>query len=212
MDEFHIIGEDGHRSLGAMYCLVSLLSTVPDADFVLSSAMVENGKEMSEWIADVTGRTCLNLSMAWKPTSQLQGCVVYPLDRCLELRKLALQDKQNRGNRKGPSSNLKKRLTATPYCLFSLQNTWESDKMADYYLTPVLDHDVTIGVNKFWNLIGNRNQVAKELAKKFSALGMKIIVFVENPAQANSLVKQLDGEIGLQSYPATLQRKIKHIQ
>lgn len=211
MDEFHIIGEDGHRSLGAMFCLVSLLSTVPDADFVLSSAMVENGNEMSEWIADVTGRTCLNLSMAWKPTSQLQGCVVYPLDRCLELRKLALQDKQNRGNRKGPSSNLKKRLTATPYCLFSLQNTWESDKMADYYLTPVLDHDVTIGVNKFWNLIGNRNQVAKELAKKFSALGMKIIVFVENPAQANSLVKQLDGEIGLQSYPATLQRKIRSI-
>lgn len=61
---------------------------------------------MSEWIADVTGRTCLNLSMAWKPTSQLQGCVVYPLDRCLELRKLALQDKQNRGNKIGKGLHL----------------------------------------------------------------------------------------------------------
>ena len=43
MDEFHIIGEDGHRSLGAMYCIVSLLSLLPRADFVLVSAMVENG-------------------------------------------------------------------------------------------------------------------------------------------------------------------------
>lgn len=211
MDEFHIIGEEGHRSLGAMYCLVSLLCIVPDADFVLSSAMVENGKEMSDWVADVTRRTCLNLSMAWKPTSQLQGCVVYPLDRCRELGQLAFQDKQNRGKRKSPSSNLKKRLTVTPYCLFSLQNTWESDKMADYYLTPVLDHDVTIGVNNNWKLIGNRNQVAKELAKKFAALRMKTIVFVENPTQANSLVKQLDGEISLQSHSEKLQSKIRSI-
>lgn len=208
MDEFHIIGEEGHRSLGAMYCLVSLLSLRQQADFVLVSAMVENGTEIAGWISDATGRECLDLSMVWKPTSQLQGCIVYSMEQRESLQKLADDDKTNRGKRKNPSASLKRSLLADPYCLFSLCNTWESNDTDDYYLTPILDHQVRLGVNNYWKLNGNRNQVAKELVKKFAAIGMKTIVFVENPLQANSLVKQLTAETGVNSLPANLQRRL----
>jgi len=208
MDEFHIIGEDGHRSLGAMYCIISLLTIVPDADYIMVSAMVENGDEIADWLKDVTGRKCLNLSLAWKPTSQLQGCIVYQMEKRKELQALADKEKQNRGKRKCPSVELKRRLFAEPYCLFSLCNTWESDDAEDYYLTPMLDHQVQLGVNCFWKLTGNRNHVSKELAKKFAATGLKTIVFVENPVQANSLVKQLNEDIGVEDIPAELRERL----
>lgn len=211
MDEFHIIGDGGHRSLGAMYCLLTLLASLPYADFVLVSAMVENGAELSGWIADATGRACLDLSMAWKPTSQLQGCIVYPMGRRRELAALANDDYRNRGKRKGPSAALKRQLSADPYCLFSLCNNWESDSFGDYYLTPMLDHQVLLGVNKYWKLNGNRNQVAKQLAKKFAAIGMKTIVFVENPLQANSMVKELNAETGVKALPKAIERRRKSI-
>ena len=207
MDEFHIIGDGGHRSLGAMLCLLSLLTAMPNSDFVLVSAMVENGTELSGWIADVTGRECLDLSMAWKPTSQLQGCIVYSMGRRRDLVAMAKDDFRNRGRRKGPSVALKRQLTADPYCLFSLCNTWESDSFGDYYLTPMLDHQVLLGVNKYWQLNGNRNQVSKELAKKFAAIGMKTIIFVENPAQANNLVKELKSEMRVKTLPKAIERR-----
>ena len=59
IDEFHIISEtekENHRAIGAMFCLLALLAKRPDADYMLVSAMVENGKEISEWIAKETGR------------------------------------------------------------------------------------------------------------------------------------------------------------
>lgn len=211
MDEFHIIGDGGHRSLGAMYCLLTLLTALHDADFVLVSAMVENGAELSGWIADATGRACLDLSMAWKPTSQLQGCIVYPMKRRRELVALANDDYRNKGKRKGPSAALRRKLTADPYCLFSLCNTWESDSFGDYYLTQMLDHQVLLGVNQYWKLNGNRNQVAKELAMKFAAIGMKTIVFVENPLQANNLVKELNTETRVESLPRIIQRRRESI-
>ena len=211
MDEFHIIGDGGHRSLGAMFCLLTLITPLPNADFVLVSAMVENGAEVSGWIADATGRACLDLSIAWKPTSQLQGCIVYPMNRRRELAALANDDYRNRGKRKGPSAALKRQLTADPYCLFSLCNTWESDSFGDYYLTPMLDHQVLLGVNQYWKLNGNRNQVAKELAKKFSAIGMKTIVFVENPLQANNMVKELNAETWVKALPRAIERQRKSI-
>lgn len=201
MDEFHIIGDGGHRSLGAMYCLLSLLTAFPNADFVLVSAMVENGTELSGWIADATGRDCLDLSSVWKPTSQLQGCVVYPMERRKELDSLAKDDYRNKGKRKGPSNALKRQLKADPYCLFSLCNTWESNSFGDYYLTPMLGHPVMLGVNKYWQLISNKNHVAKELAKKFAAIGMKTLVFVESPLQANNLVKELNAEMRTEALP-----------
>lgn len=81
MDEFHIISSKDkggdHRSLGAMLCLLTFFLKKPEADYVLISAMVDNGEEISNWLEEITGRICLNLAMPWKPTSQLQGCLVH---------------------------------------------------------------------------------------------------------------------------------------
>ena len=213
MDEFHIISSGDHRSLGAMYCLISLLSMVPEADYVLVSAMVENGEEISGWITEVTGRRCLNLSMPWKPTSQLQGCVVYQDQEVKELIKQCGSDKKARREKgkKTPSSDLKKMLKAQPYCLFSLCNTWESERMEDYYLSPLIDYNVSLGVGSYWNLIGNRNEVARILAQKFASIGMKTIIFVENPMQANSVVKKVDTETNHKRMPSSLRRKFDSV-
>ena len=213
IDEFHIIGSGDHRSLGAMFCLISLLSMVPEADYILVSAMVENGEEIAGWISEVIGRRCLNLSMPWKPTSQLQGCVVYQENEVKELLQLCKTDKKARREqgKKSPSSDLKNQLMAKPYCLFSLCNTWESQRIDDYYLSPLIDYPISLGVGKYWNLIGNRNEVARLLAQKFASIGMKTIVFVENPAQANSMVKKVDSEINLKRLPASLKPKFNSI-
>ena len=213
MDEFHIISSGDHRPLGAMYCLISLLTMVPEADYVLVSAMVENGEEITGWITEVTGRKCLNLSMPWKPTSQLQGCVVYQDKEVKELVKQCNSDKKTRREkgRKTPSSDLKKVLTAQPYCLFSLCNTWESEKMEDYYLSPLIDYKVSLGVGSYWNLIGNRNEVARILAQKFASIGLKTIIFVENPMQANSVVKKIETETNHKRMPLSLRRKFDSV-
>ena len=209
MDEFHIISNSSHRSLGAMFCLISLFSIVSQADFVLVSAMVENGKEVAGWISRVTGRNCLDLSMKWKPTSQLQGCIVYMNDEAEWLQHLCNVD--IRRGQKSPSVKLKRSLKATPYCMFSLCNTWESNHTNDYYLTMLLDNQVHLGVGRYWNLIGNRNEVSMELAKKFSSIGMKTIIFVENPDQANSIVKRLNTELETKEIPSKIRKRLSSI-
>lgn len=209
IDEFHIISNSSHRSLGAMYCLISLFSIVPQSDFVLVSAMVENGNEVAGWISSVTSRNCLDLSMKWKPTSQLQGCIVYMNNETKMLQKLCNADKKRGG--KSPSAMLKRDLKATLFCLFSLCNTWESNHVNDYYLTPLLDYQVHLGVGLHWNLIGNRNEVSKELAKKFASIGMKTIIFVENPVQANSIVKKLNNELEAKEISDKVQKRLNSI-
>lgn len=192
IDEFHIISEtekNNHRAIGAMYCLLALLEKRPNADYMLVSAMVENGQEIAEWIANVTGRRCLDLSMTWKPTSQLQGCLVYMGENLKEL-KAQCDEYKDRGNKKQTFADLTRSLLIFPYCFFSLNNTWESKDSKDYFLTPILDHKIQLEVDKkYWYFKANKNKVAKELAMKFASLGLKTIIFAENPVHSNAIVK-----------------------
>lgn len=193
MDEFHVIGGDAenknHRALGAMYCLLALLAERRMADFVLVSAMVENGEEIAQWISEITGRRCLNLAMTWKPTSQLQGCLIYSKKRLQILDNLCQKQKQTSGKK---GKDFLKKLTAEPNCLFSLKNKWESRESNDYYLSPLLDKHVQLGVSEYWHVSSNKNEVALTLAQKFESLGMKTIIFVENAIAANSIAKKAD--------------------
>jgi replicative superfamily II helicase len=88
-DEFHLIhGVDikkERRSIDAMYCLLTLFTVASRADFVLISAMVENGTEIASWITQITGRKCNIFSSTWKPTRQLHGCVVFEQSKIAEL-------------------------------------------------------------------------------------------------------------------------------
>ena len=215
IDEFHIISETdkaSHRAIGAMYCLLALLTIRQNADYMLVSAMVENGQEIAEWITQVTGRRCINLSMTWKPTSQLQGCLVYMGENLKEL-KVICDEYKERGDKKQTFAGLKRELLITPYCFFSLNNTWESKKSIDYYLTPILDHKIQLEVDKdHWYFKANKNEVARQLASKFASLGLKTIIFAENPVHSNAIVKNCGISSIEYKISASIRRLFKSIE
>lgn len=196
MDEFHIISSkdkgNDDRSLGAMLCLLSFFQQKPQADYVLISAMVENGGEIADWIYSITGQTCLDLSMNWKPTSQLQGCLVYQQDELNVLEKILDESKQL-GRTKNPSKKDKEKMLATPYCLFGLSSQWDASREENFYLLPILHQKVPLSADS-WRIGSNKNVVSMNLAAKFASLGMKSIVFVDKPTAAQSIAKKLVGK------------------
>jgi hypothetical protein len=81
-DECHLLhprAEDrSRRGLDAMLSILNLTLAAPAADLLLLSAMMKNTSEVAGWIESLTNRECLTLDLAWKPTRQVRGCVVYP--------------------------------------------------------------------------------------------------------------------------------------
>lgn len=196
MDEFHIISSKDkggdHRSLGAMLCLLTFFLKKPEADYVLISAMVENGEEIANWLEEVTGRECLNLAMPWKPTSQLQGCLMYKQNDIDALEETLYAEKK-KGRTKAPGKKVKEKMLATPYCLFSLKSVWDTQNLNDFYLTPLMDKKLLLATDANWHVTSNKNTVSMQLAAKFASLGMKSIVFIDKPSIAMSLAKQIQG-------------------
>lgn len=188
-DEFHLIHgtniKKDRRSIDAMYCLLSLFTVAPKADYLLISAMVENGSEIASWIEEITKRDCKVFNSNWKPTRQLHGCLVFQEDKINELNR-TIQLRKKKATTKAPPAKLKKELLIEPLCFFSLKNIWETDDSNDYYKSQVLNHNIRLGINKWWNLTSNRNDIAANLAVHFSKLGLKTLVFVDDPRITNS--------------------------
>ncbi|WP_297085457.1 DEAD/DEAH box helicase [uncultured Draconibacterium sp.] len=183
-DEFHLIhGTDlkkDRRAIDAMYCLLSLFTEVPFADYLLISAMVENGAEISSWIQEVTGRECKLFNSTWKPTRQLHGCIVYEASKIDELQQTILSNYQSRKT-KNPPVKLKREMLLELQCFFSLKNIWETKDNKDYFKSKILDHNIALNINNYWRLTSNRNEIAARLAIHFSKLGLKTLVFVDDP-------------------------------
>ena len=211
MDEFHIISSKDkggdHRSLGAMLCLLTFFLKKPDADYVLISAMVENGEEIANWLEEVTGRECLNLAMPWKPTSQLQGCLMYKQNEIDALEE-ALYIEKRRGKTKAPGKKIKEKMLATPYCLFSLKSIWDTQNPNNFYLTPLMDRKLLLMADTNWHVTSNKNTVSMLLAAKFASLGMKSIVFIDKPSIAMSLAKQIQGLNLREAEPSSRDRRL----
>ncbi len=194
-DEFHLInGKDiqkDRRSVDAMFCLISLFTIVPQSDFVLISAMVENGQEIAEWIQTILGRECKIFSSSWKPTRQLHGCLVFE-DK--EINSLTQKVREAKRVRKtiGPPSKLKKEMLISPHCFFSLKNIWETTDDNDYYRIQLLDENVLLTLNKYWQLTTNRNNVAARLGIHFAKLGLKTLIFVSKPVETNSIANKIN--------------------
>lgn len=197
-DEFHLIhGTDinkDRRSVDAMYCLISLFTVIPQADFVLISAMVENGDELRDWIEQITGRNCLLFNSTWKPTRQLHGCLVFDRETITSLEK-SIKVARQAGKTKGPSAALKKTLLAIPECFFSLKNIWETTDDNDYLRTRLLDEGVLLSAGKYWNLTSNRNQVAAWIGFHFANLGLKTLIFVDDPSKASSTSQNIGRDL-----------------
>lgn len=188
-DEFHIIDKRNGRSFISMLVVLELLKKLPNADYMMLSAMVKNGLEISEWISTITKRTCLNLDSLWKPTCQLQGCMVYPSDEIAELRQ-KINDAYTIKRTKTPTKKLNSQMIVSPSCLFSLTTIWDTNKVVNYFPMNLSDKKVHLSIGNNWYLSANYNEVAIELAARFANTSQKVIVFVLDPRTAVSLLEK----------------------
>jgi superfamily II DNA/RNA helicase len=202
-DECHLLHppnpEHNRRAIDAMLCVLNFTAVAPAADLLLLSAMMSNAEEIAAWLAELTGRECLPLSLTWKPTRQVRGCVVYEAAeiQALETR---LTEAARQRKTKNPPAALKRELAALPYGFFCLRQTWVTNERDDYTLLRLLTERVTLatgtGYNGNWYLTPNGNQVATALAAATSRAGLKTLIFTQTVPFANAIVENLNEELG----------------
>lgn len=188
-DEFHLMGaqESGNdsRSLTAMFTMLEIFEKLPQVDFVLLSAMVKNSQDIADWLKSVTHRECLVFDDKWKPTRQLQGCLVYEQAEIKQLQDKARTNPQHKSKKKLVASML-----ATPWSLFCLKTVWDSQKVRDYSRVKLLNHQISLGISPTTRkLTPNRNQVACQIASAFVQNGLRVMIFVDTPRSAQSIQK-----------------------
>lgn len=196
-DEFHLMGaqESGNdsRSLTAMFTMLEIFEKLPQVDFVLLSAMVKNSHDIADWLKSVTHRECLVFDDKWKPTRQLQGCLVYEQAEIKQLQNKARTYPQHKSKKKLVASML-----ATPWCLFCLKTVWDSQKVRDYSKVKLLNHQISLGISPTTRkLTPNRNQVACQIASAFVLNGLRVMIFVDTPRSAQSIQKNAKDAIPL---------------
>lgn len=164
----------GRRSVDAMWTLLSLLQRSPDADVVLISAMVRNGKALAEWLGAVTERPSSVLELPWKPTRQVRGVVVYEASDIRGLDSTLATRKPARGSAK-PRKADKAGIAAQPIGLFCHTQVWATD--SGFAKFPVLPGAVPLGVSNNWSITANRNIVGGHLLGAMAKAEMRPIVF-----------------------------------
>ncbi|MFT2160710.1 DEAD/DEAH box helicase [Pseudomonas putida] len=196
-DECHLLhpreADRSRRSIDSMLCILNLTHLAPEADLLLISAMMQNAEEISGWIAELTGRPCLALDLAWKPTRQARGCVAYSAERISELESL-LRTELATSTTQGVPAKLKAKLNAAPFAFFCLRQTWSTRNRDDYALMALLDKPVAFGTGvvkkpKRWYLTPNGNQVAGAIAAAAAEVGLKTLTFVQSTIMAESSVR-----------------------
>lgn len=191
-DECHLLHDkkDGsRRAIDAMLCVLNLVRLRPEADILLLSAMVKNVDELAGWLEKLTGRQALGLSLGWKPTRQLRGCVVY---NAAELKALDTLLKSERAKKPtgGPPRAVKDQLKAQPFGFFSIKQTWASMDRNDYALLPFLEEAVALNTNAQWRPTPNANELSARLAARSAQSGLKTLVFSQSIVNAHSIARQ----------------------
>lgn len=196
-DECHLLhpreADRSRRSIDSMLCILNLTRSAPHADLLLISAMMQNAEEIAGWVAELTGRPCIPLDLAWKPTRQARGCVAYNADRVAELEDL-LRSERAIATTVGVPAQLKPKLNAHPLAFFCLRQTWATRNRSDYSLMALLDEPVEFatGTNKWtknWYLTPNGNKVAGTIAAAAAGDGLKTLTFVQSTVAAESTVR-----------------------
>jgi hypothetical protein len=194
-DECHLLharlDDRSRRGLDSMLCLLNLTRAAPSADLLLMSAMMKNTAEIAGWLGDLTGRECLALDLAWKPTRQARGCVVYDMAQLNALRDKLLAARTEKPTQRSVPAKVKRELTAQPFGFFGLRQTWSTKAREDYALRALLDTreplSTSSGTN--WHLTPNGNQVSMAIAAGSVGAGMKTLVFVQNTIACGSCVR-----------------------
>lgn len=217
-DECHLLhprDEDrSRRGLDAMLALLNLTSLAPAADLLLLSAMMKNTEEMSGWIESLTGRKCLTLDLAWKPTRQVRGCVVYPAEQISNLNQKMLQARREKPTQKSAPAALKRELLASPFGLFSLLQTWSTTDRQDYALLPLLKAPqlLSTGARRLggWYLTPNGNETSGAIAAASVSAGMKTLVFVQTTVFCEKCVKDFRARLTVRPVSLSAEEKAWH--
>lgn len=208
-DECHLIharpDDRSRRGLDSMLCLLNLVQAAPDADLLLLSAMMKNTAELAGWLKTLTGRNCLPLDLAWKPTRQARGCVVYDMARLSELHDQLLAARAAKPTQKSVPAGVKRELSAAPFGFFGLRQTWNSTDREDYALRALLDTPTLLststGAN--WYLTPNGNDVSTAIAAGSVGAGMKTLVFVQSTVACAKCVREFAGHLTPQAVTLT---------
>jgi superfamily II DNA/RNA helicase len=195
-DECHLLHpreEDrSRRGLDAMLAILNLTQMAPTADLLFLSAMMKNTGEVAGWVKSLTERECLTLDLAWKPTRQVRGCVVYPAEQIGALNAMLVQARKDRPQQKSTPAAVKRQLLAPPFGLFSLLQTWSTTNRRDYALLPLLTtgQPLSTGTRRggAWYLTPNGNHSSGAIAAASVSSGMKTLVFVQTTVFCESCV------------------------
>jgi superfamily II DNA/RNA helicase len=195
-DECHLVhprDEDrSRRGIDAMLAIINLTLLAPNADLLLLSAMMKNTHEIADWIKAVSGRDCLPLDLAWKPTRQVRGCVVYPADQITALKSKLAKARIDYPDHKDAPVAIRRELLTLPFGLFSLLQTWSTTNREDYALLPLLTEPQPLSSGSStrgkWYLTPNGNQTSGSIAAAAVAGGMKTLVFVQTTVFCDSCV------------------------
>lgn len=196
-DECHLIHpktDDDRRAIDAMLCILSFVRVAPEADIVLLSAMMKNTDELSDWLAELTGRKALALDDSWKPTRQLRGCIVYDNDRLRELKKELGVARLKKPTGGAPAA-VRREMTALPSAFFSVKQTWESKKRADYVLVPFFADELPLAVSAQWRLTPNSGEIAASIASAAAMAGIQSLVFSQSIPNAVSIAEKAAGKL-----------------
>lgn len=197
-DECHLLhprDRTDKRAVDAMLCVLNFVRVAPEADLLLVSAMMQNTGEIAAWLEALTGKTALDLSVAWKPTRQLRGCVVYETSALTDL-ETRLAEARGKTSTASVPVSVKRELLVRPHGLFSVQATWESTRRSDYAFLPFLDAPVQLGANTNWSLTPNSGEVSSALAAAAAQRGIKVLVFMQSITNAFATGKRLQELMG----------------
>ena len=212
-DECHLlhasVNDRSQRAIDAMLCILNLSTHAPAADYLLLSAMMSNAEEVAAWLAELTTRQCLPLNMAWKPTRQVRGTVVFPSDQITDLRDKLVKKRQElvaAGKSKaGPPAALKNVLKVRPLGFLGLKFRWDSKRRDDYALLPLSDSEMLLSVSPTtWRLTPNANSMAAEIAALASRNdGVKTLIFAQTIPNVMSAQKTSGERLGATSIDLT---------
>ena len=203
-DECHLLHprhtDRSQRAIDSMLCVLNLTSIAQQTDVLFLSAMMKNTVEIAGWVQSLTKRPCLPLVLTWKPTRQVRGCVVYNTDEIATL-KSRLREVRTQVNNKNAPVSLQRELTAKPLGFFCLHQTWQTQRVRDYVLLPLLEIPVklstgTSNVRQEWYLTPNGNQVASAIAEASARQRIKTLVFIQTIPWTNSAANELNKRLG----------------
>ena len=197
-DECHLIhprGKADRRSLDAMLSIIQFVRLAPEADLLLLSAMMNNAGEIAAWIQELTSRKAMGLSMAWKPTRQLRGCIVYRQQRVNELNGLLKARRQQKPTGGVPVA-VQRQLTAEPYGFFSIRQTWASQQRDDYAYLPFSSDSPKLRANPNWRLTANAGVLATALAVPAARAGINTLVFSQSIPIAAKIAERTSDSLG----------------